>query len=216
MGTKNFIAILVVLAAAFIGVLVFSGKKSTETGGQGEQSAQTSQHVLGNTESAVTFTEYGDFQCPACLRYEPVMLEIREKYKDQIAFQFRNFPLVQIHPNAMAAHRAAEAAGKQGKFWEMHDLLYQNQQQWSGLSSASSTFENYAQQLDLDMEQYGKDVASAEVNDIIQADIKAGHQIGANSTPTFAINGEIIDTPEPNIEAFSQIIDDKLRSANQQ
>src|SRR5205814_6520589 len=104
-------------------------KKDTKapSNNNGNSSQQLTNHTRGQGKSGVVFTEYGDFQCPACYKFEPLMEQIRQKYDEQITFQFRNYPLVEIHKNALIAARAAEAASFQGKFWEMHDKLYQEQ-----------------------------------------------------------------------------------------
>lgn len=161
----------------------------------------------------VTLIEYGDFQCPACYQYEPVMQEIREKYKDKINFQFRNFPLAQIHPNALAAHSAAEAASKQGKFWEYHDVLYEQQKAWStaASSSRSATFEGYAAELGLNIEQFKSDMENSDVRAVIDADIEEGKSIGATGTPTFVLNGKKLEKTSANVDAFSKLIDEELK-----
>ena len=112
-----------------------------------------------------------------------------------------------IHPNARAAHRAGEAASNQGKFWEMHDLLYENQQSWTNLSNVTSVFEGYAQQLELNMEQYKADVAKASTNDIINADITEGQKLKVTSTPTFFINGVRIEENPRDVAGFAKLID---------
>ncbi len=209
---KRFLATVSIIIAIFVGILWLSSSKTTNDQ-TASSSAQPTSHLKGNKNSSIKFVEYGDFQCPACYGYEPVVQQIREKYKDQITLQFIHFPLVQIHPNAMAAHRAAEAAHKQGKFWEFHDLLYQNQEQWSKLSSLTPIFEGYAQQLGLNVAQFKTDTASSGVNAIIQADIKKGQKIGVNSTPTFLLNGKKIQATslEASFEEFSKLIDEALK-----
>jgi protein-disulfide isomerase len=214
--SKRFLIIITVLIVLFGGFLWFSkakdNKQKANIGG-----GQPTNHVQGQGTKKVTIVEYGDFQCPACGAYYPIVEQARAKYGDDITFQFRHFPLVQIHQNAMAAHRAAEAADKQGKFWEMYNLLYTNQQSWSSGTNVNAIFEAYAQQLGLDMDKFRKDVASNEVGNAINADIKAGQSLGVNSTPTFFINGKKVD-PLPNrtLEAFSKLIDDVINSQNPQ
>lgn len=204
MNNKTFMIILGVLAVIAIAFVFIS------TGEDSGVNAEATNHTYGNTEATVTLVEYGDFQCPACFQYYPALKQVKEKYKDVMTFQFRNFPLVQIHPNAMAAHRAAEAAGNQGKFWEMHDLLYERQQSWSQSVSPSVAIEAYAQELGLDLVQFNADATSEAVSLSIGADIEAGQGLGAAGTPTFILNGEKIETPAPTVEAFSELIDAKL------
>ena len=203
MNDKIFKIVMGVLIVGAFGMMLLKG-------GGDSVNAQPTDHTYGKSDSPVRLVEYGDFQCPACFRYYPVLKEVKEKYKDQIAFQFRNFPLTSIHQNAMAAHRAAEAAANQGKFWEMHDLLYERQQSWSQSNSPAATIERYAEELGLDLEQFNADVAIAETLGVINADMDEGQSLGATGTPTFVLNGEKIVTPDPTLEAFSILIDQKL------
>lgn len=213
--SKRFLIVLVVLAIAFGGFIWFSKSKDAKAPSGGND--KTSNHVYGAGNKKVTFVEYGDFECPACGAYYPYIEEVRQKYGDDITFQFRHFPLVQIHKNAMAAHRAAEAAGKQGKFWEMYNVLYSQQQSWTASGNAGLAIEPYAEQLGLNMDQYRTDVSSSAVNDTINADLKAGQALGINSTPTFFVNDKKIDPlPDRSVEAFSKLIDEAIAEANKQ
>jgi protein-disulfide isomerase len=144
---KRFLAILGVIVAVFLGVLVFQGNSKTGTKTNG--STQPTNHVEGNLNSKVTLVEYGDYECPACESFYPTVQAVQQKYNDTIKFQFRNLPLSQIHPNAIAGARAAEAADMQGKFWQMHDALYDqtNWQQWSTSSNPDPYFWQYAGRL---------------------------------------------------------------------
>ena len=203
---KKLLIIIGLILIAFVGLIMLNGQKEETI------TAEPSQHVYGDGNKKVTLIEYGDFQCPACYDYEPTMQAIREKYKDEINFQFRNFPLAQIHPNALAAHAAAEAASRQGKFWEYHDLLYEEQKSWSTVSTneRSAVFEQYATQLELDLEQFRSDINDPGVRAIINADIKEGKSIGATGTPTFVLNGKKLDKISADVDAFSKLIDEEL------
>lgn len=218
--SKRFVIILVAVAAVLLGVFYFRDDKAGAPTGNGGQDSNTklSNHTWGQGKKGVTFIEYGDFQCPACAGYYPIVKEIKTKYNEDITFQFRHFPLDQIHPNARAAHRAAEAAAMQNKFWEMHDMLYERQQLWQSASNPSRIFEDYASELSLNIEQFKKDVASATVNSIINADVKAGQAIGATATPTFVLDGKKIEENPRDIEGFSKLIDEAIaaRASNQQ
>jgi protein-disulfide isomerase len=213
MNTR-FFAIIVLVVAALIGLFAFTQNKQPDTGGA-NGSSQGSNHTLGAGNKKVTLLEYGDFQCPACTSYYPLVKQVKEAYGDDITFQFRHFPLVQIHPNAMLGSRAAEAAGKQGKFFEMHDLLYENQEEWSQAPNVRSVLESYAKQLGLNFEQFKTDTQSSEVNSVINADIKAGQAVGANSTPTFVINGRKIEENPRTLEDFKKLIDEEIAKSNQ-
>lgn len=208
--SKRFLIILAVLILGFVGFVVFQGKKNNNKNGGGSQTAQPSEHKKGAGNKGVTLVEYGDFQCPSCGGYFPILQQIEKKYGDDITFQFRHFPLTQIHQNAMAAHRAAEAASKQNKFWEMHDMLYERQQNWSSSQNISQIMEDYASELGLNVERFKTDYQGSEVNAIINADISVGNSLKVTGTPTFFINGEKIEDPGRTVEEFSKIIDDAI------
>ena len=206
---KRFLLILAACAVLLGGLFVFTKDKSSTSSSSGNKS-RLSNHVYGEGKSGVKLLEYGDFQCPACGAYFPIVKEVKEKYKDQIYFQFRHFPLSQIHPNARAASRSAEAAGKQGKFWEMHDMLYETQSSWEGSSAAVAIFESYAKQIGLNIQKYKTDFASSEVNEIINADFAEGQKLGVEGTPTFYLEGKEITEKPQDIEGFSKLIDQAI------
>jgi len=168
-------------------------------------------NVKGNTNSSVTLIEYGDFQCPACATYHSLVSQIAQEYGGRIQIAFRNFPLRRIHSNAQISSQAAEAAGKQGKFWEMHDMLYVNQNEWAGERNPESIFEEYAKALDLDVDIFTADLKSSEVEEKINRDIALGNAAGINSTPSFVVNGSLIKSPG-SLEEFRTIIDGALAS----
>ena len=178
-------------------------------------------HVYGNKNSKVILFEYGDFQCPSCGAAFPQVKTIKEKYKDQIAFVFRNLPLTSIHPNALAAASAAEAAGKQGKFWEMHDQLYENQNSWSSASveTRNDIFEQYAQAVGLNMDQYRSDLTSKAVTEKISRDRAIASKLKAQSTPTFYLGDQlVVSDVNQNIvngdgSQLMKLIDEKLKAA---
>jgi len=159
--------------------------------------------------SGVVFIEYGDFQCSACAAYHPILQQVEAKYEGLVTFQFRHFPLESLHKNARAASRAAEAASNQGKFWEMHDFLFENQQQWQDTSDPLSVFENYAQAIGIaDIAKFTVDYRSSSVNDLINADLDAGRALGVEATPTFVIDGvKLEENPGGTIEEFSVLLD---------
>lgn len=220
--TKQFWIILAVIAAIFVGIVVLSNNKKTENGTTSTSTKAGTKHIQGEGKTGVTLQEYGDYQCPICGTYYPVVKQVVEKYKDQITFQFSNLPLTQIHPNTFAASRAAEAAGLQNKYWEMHDLLYINQNAWASSSNAQTIFEGYAQQLNLNMAQFKKDYSSTKVNDAINADAAAFKKTGdPEATPTFYLDGhkldntDLMDSNGPNVEKFSKVIDAEIAKKTQ-
>lgn len=219
---KRFWAIIGVIILIFGGVIFFNQKKDNQSGSS--SAAKSTNHVIGNTTNAkVTLLEYGDFQCPVCEGYYPVVKEVQTKYNDTVKFQFRNLPLLQIHQNAFAAARAAEAADLQGKYWEMHDTLYaqQNWSEWTQSTSPLTFFKQYATNLKLDVNKFATDFASSAVNDRINADMAAFDKTGQQkSTPTFFINGKyyansnfVDSTGQPSVDAFTKVIDEALKNA---
>lgn len=186
------------------------------------QNGSIGDHVYGNKNAKVIVFEYGDFQCPGCGGAYPKLTTIKETYKAQIAFVFRNFPLTSIHPNALAAASAAEAAGLQGKFWEMHNQLYENQNSWSSASTSSRNdiFEQYARTIGLDIPTYRKDITSKAVADKIALDRAIGSKINVDSTPTLFIGNEkvsaaiIQNVVNDNGNELTKAIDNKLKMAN--
>ena len=207
---KNFIITLVVVVLGLFGIFAITSKKDEKKNNGSSPSASLSNHVLGENKKNVTLVEYGDYQCPACAGYYPLIKQLVETYKSDIQFQFRNFPLQQIHQNARAAARAAEAASKQGKFWEMHDLLYEQQSSWQESTAANTIFEQYAKQLGLNVDQYKKDFASGEVNETINADFNEGTRLGVESTPTFFLQGKKLDNPPRDLAGWKKLIDEQI------
>jgi len=157
-----------------------------------DQNGQIADHTFGKTDSKVVLVEYGDFQCPSCGKAHPQIKAITEEYKDQILFIFRNLPLTSIHPNARAAAAVVEAAGLQGRYWEMHNLVFESQSEWSNADSTKRTeiFTEYAVQLALDKNKFLADLENESVKKKISFDEalfkKSGYE---KSTPTFVLNG---------------------------
>ncbi|MCA9332256.1 thioredoxin domain-containing protein [Candidatus Saccharibacteria bacterium] len=203
---NRFVLILAACVVAFFGVLFFTKKDNSSNG---PTSGQLSNHTVGKGSTGVVLVEYGDFECSACYQYYPIIKQIKEKYNDQITFQFKHLPLFQIqsHENALLAAKAAEAAGLQGKFWEMHDSLYENQPTWGEVSDAQPLFEQYASQLGLDVERFKVDMKGEEVNGIVQADLEEAKSLKFNSTPTFVLDGKKLEDSRNTVEYFTEQID---------
>jgi protein-disulfide isomerase len=211
---NRFTIVILALLVAFAGVFWFSKREKSKDNTTNGSSVQTTNFTQGEGKKGVTLIEYGDFECPACGQYYPIVKEVKAKFGDDLKFQFRHFPLVQIHRNAMVAHRAAQAAGKQGKFFEMHDKLYEQQQVWTTSQNPASIFESYATDLGLNIDQFRTDAASSETNGIINADISEGQKIGANSTPTFVLNGKKVEQNPRDLESFIKLIEDEIAKQN--
>ncbi len=170
---------------------------------------QSDDWTKGNINATVTIVEYLDFECEACGAYYPLVKRILEEYNEDILFISRYFPLPG-HKNAMTSALAIEAAGRQGKYWEMHDLMFEKQGEWGEQSTANPTiFEEYAKQLNLNMDEFNKDVNSNETKNRILRDKNSGLKLGVNGTPTFFLNGKKIQNPR-GYEAFKFLIDNAL------
>ena len=152
-------------------------------------------HVFGKADSKVVLVEYGDYQCPGCGSAYPIVKTLSEKYQDQMAFVFRNFPLTSIHPNAKAAATAAEAAGLQGKFWEMHNQLYESQDSWKSLNSSTrgEYFKTLATKAGVDGAKYDTDYTGQAIGKKIAFDMALGKKSNVSGTPTFYLNGKVVD-----------------------
>ena len=166
-------------------------------------------HVRGSVNGKVTIVEFGDFQCPACGAYDPIVREAIEKNKNDVKFVFKNFPLTQIHRNALIASKAVESAGLQGKYWEMHDLLYDKQEEWSNSMNAKDVLANYAKILSLDVNKFVTDLENKSIEENIFNEYKEGIKLGVQGTPTFFLNGRKIDNPR-NVEDFDKLIKEEL------
>lgn len=216
--TKQFWIILAAIVVLLGGILVISNHKDSKSN-SGSSKGQVTKHLQGKGSTGVVLQEWGDYQCPVCSEFYITLKEVQAKYNDQIYFQFSNLPLIQIHQNAFAAARAAEAAGKQGKYFEMHDKLYDGQQDWSRSSTPTTFFNSYAQQIGLDVNKFKTDYASAKVNNDINADVAAFQKTGANeATPTFFLDGKKVDNNKlfegntPSVAKFSELIDAAIKA----
>jgi protein-disulfide isomerase len=147
-------------------------------------------HIQGRPDSPVTLVEYGDYECPYCGQAYTIIKKIQEGLRGQLRFVFRNFPLNQLHPHAQQAAEAAESAGAQRKFWNMHDILYENQQALDYYHLVE-----YASILELDIERFNNDLFSHTHASRIREDFISGVRSGVNGTPTFFINGMRYDGP---------------------
>ncbi len=142
-------------------------------------------HAQGPVDAPVTLVEYGDYECPHCGRAYPIVKALQEKFGKRLRFVFRNFPLQEMHPHAEAAAETAEFAGAHGKFWEMHDLIYENQG-----TLGERTFNELAQELQLDLKALVKSLEAGEFSDRVRKDFAGGVRSGVNGTPTFFLKGE--------------------------
>jgi len=141
-------------------------------------------HVMGDHKAAVELLEYGDYQCPYCGQAYPIIKAVQKKLKGELRFVFRNFPLSEVHPYAFNAAVAAEAAALQGKFWEMHDVIYEHQNRLT-----SEALFGYAQKIGLDVERFKEDIQKESLSKRVEGDFESGVRSGVNGTPGLFING---------------------------
>ena len=170
-------------------------------------------HTLGPANAPVQLEEFGDFQCPPCGMFHPILEQMHEEFGDKLRITFREFPLVPAHQHAVAAASSAEAAGLQGKFWEMHDLLYEHQAEWKDKMDVGPIFEGYAKQIGLNIERWKKDVGSEQVAQRIFLDGKRGHSMGVKGTPTVFINGREVPFELLVAEKLRVVIQNELAAA---
>ena len=181
----------VLLAAIAAGAWWWRGAHGPHSAGAiaaGAPGAQPA-HVVGREGAPLVLEEFGDYQCPPCGNFYPEVEKLRAEYGDRLRLVFRQFPLTQAHANAMIAAHAAEAAGRQDKFWEMHDRLFRNQREWSKAGDPRPIFADYARALGLDVERFTRDMSGMEVDARVVADHERAKSLGVTSTPTFFLNG---------------------------
>jgi NhaA family Na+:H+ antiporter len=170
-------------------------------------------HVRGNPSAPVTVEEFADFECGACGGYYPELKKIESEFGENLRVIFRENPLVPMHRHALLAAQAAEAAGLQGRFWEMHDMLYENQTKWKDALDLVPIFVDYAKQIGLDTDRFMKDLNGEAVAQRIFQDGKRSHAWGINSTPTFFVNGKEAKDDNYKPEGLREMIRQALREA---
>lgn len=212
--TKELKIMLVIAAVVLVGgiALFFTSTVTPVTPGGAVDSqslVRETSHMTGNKDAKVTIVEFGDYQCPFCAQVEPMVERLRQEYKNNahVNFVFRNFPLSQ-HTKALVTAEAAEAAGEQGKFWEMHDWLYANQDKWVS-GDHMVLIENAAREMGLDMGKFRDSWKGEKFAEVITADSKDGESLGVTGTPTFFINGE--KTKSYNYDELKATIEIKLK-----
>jgi len=159
--------------------------------------------IRGSESAKVTIVEWADFQCPFCVRVNPTLEQIAKEYGDKVRFAFKHLPL-SMHAKARAAHEASEAAHRQGKFWEMHDLIFASPKDLS-----PETYLRYANEIGLDIDRYQSDVASSSVRKVVDEDLAMAEKLGVSGTPSFFINGRYLSGAQP-YGSFARVIDQEL------
>jgi protein-disulfide isomerase len=166
-------------------------------------------HFRGPENAQVTLVEFGDFQCPSCGAYAPFVKEILNRYPQQVRLEFHHFPLISIHSNSMAAAKAAEAAGEQGHYWEMHDLLFEDQFQWSERPDPKPIFASLASRIGINGNILVQTMDSSQLQERILKDVERGQNAKIEAVPTFFINGEQVHI-KLSMDDFVQAIEAHL------
>lgn len=222
-ATRNTWTIVIIAAVVIIGFLAWIIQNRPQQAHVSDSTptqinpVSAADHVEGASAQAAkaTLVEYGDYQCPACGAYYPVVKQVVASHADSLRFVFRNLPIPQLHPNAELAARFAEAAGDQGKYFEMHDKLYENQKTWAPLSTgdAQNTFVQYGKDLGLDTTKLVTDANSATTTQVIESERIDAIGAGAQGTPTFFLDGKLIQNPQ-SLDAFNALIDNAVGSTS--
>jgi protein-disulfide isomerase len=213
-----FIVAVVALATLGSGAMLYRAKRpqvlaipEDKTAGKSDTE---SAHIRGNPTAPVTLEEYGDFQCPPCGMFSVFLQQLEKEYDSRLRVVFRNFPL-SVHEHAREAALAAEAAGLQGHFWEMHDVLYREQEAWSKAPNARELFESYAGTIGLDLDKFRKDMDGEKTRARVEADRKRGESLGIQTTPTLFINNQPVDQKDRNPEGIHAEINAALEKKSQ-
>jgi protein-disulfide isomerase len=214
---KRFWAILGVLFVIIVGAIWIGNNKKSNTS---NSNVAPTNHVEGQGTTGVKLVEYGDYECPICGMYYPTVKQVQAQFNNQIYFQFRNLPLTSIHQNAFVGARAAEAAAMQNKFWQMHDLLYENQDSWAQSSNPDTYFNAYAKQLGLNLTKFQSDFSSDYVNNLINADMNEFNKTNQQeATPTFFLDGKYVSNSQlvdangqPSAQKFADLINNEITS----
>ena len=195
--------VAVTILVLIISILTLSGgEKIVEVPKEGL--VKENNYSVGRKDANVAIVEFSDFQCPACGSAHPIIKRITQEYEDKILFVYRHFPIITAHKYALKAAEAAEAAGEQGKFWEYHDLLFENQE-----SLKTQDLKRYAQELELDTAKFNEALDSGKFKDKVTTDMDDGEKLGVSSTPTFFINGQK-NVGVLSYEKFKELIDKAL------
>jgi protein-disulfide isomerase len=166
-------------------------------------------HIRGPEKAPVTLVEFGDYECPVCAVYHPLVKEILSRYPGKLRLEFHHYPLVSIHPNAMIGAMAAEAAGEQGHFWEMHDALFEHQQEWAESRNPEPGLISLASAIGLDVNRFMQSLRSPELQNRILHDVSLARQVPTNETPTFLIGGQRVHV-KLSIDDFVQAVEAQL------
>lgn len=209
MMNKNTIVTVLIVIVVVVGAIFLMQGPNTDKESLVLGIVSETDWKKGAESPKITLVEYSDFQCPACRAYSLMIKDLLLEYNNEVQFVYRHFPLRQIHANAEPAARAVEAAGLQGKFWEMHDILFERQLEWGNQPGAITLITGYASELGLDVDQFEADLVSDLLKNKVKNDLQEAFSAGFNSTPTFVLNGKIISNPR-SLEQFRELISQEL------
>lgn len=182
-------AIIIILVVSFF---VSQSNKTVDPSTFADVEVQALQPRLrGNETAELVLTKYSDFQCPACAQASVALKDVYEQFGDQFVLEYKHLPLRSIHPNAQIAAQASEAAGMQGKFWEMHDLLFEKQSEWSRALNPKKVFSEYAEELGINVDRFAYDLDSDAIKEKVNTDAQEAQDLGFSGTPSFTVNGEV-------------------------
>jgi protein-disulfide isomerase len=214
--------IVIIIAAAAVGggAILYQARRphlltipeAKAVSGKGDTAAM---HIRGNPDAPVTLEEFGDFQCPPCGSIAPFLDELVKEYDPKVRLIFRNFPFA-AHKHGREAALASEAAGLQGHFWEMHDVLYREQDAWSKADDVTDLFNAYAGTIGLKVDQFKNDIASEQAKKRVESDQERGNSLGVKSTPTIFINNRELPPKEKTPEGLHAAIDAALKEKSEQ
>lgn len=203
------VVVLILIITTYL-IIVLAGNKPSNGDGELPYGIIEQDHFLGNKSSKIELIEYSDLQCPGCRQYHYIVSQIVAEFGAHIKFAYRHFPLKAIHQNSQTAAQATEAAGNQGKFWEMMDKIFEKQADWSKIDTreAENMFIKFAEELSLDVKQFSNDLTSEETIDKVNKAYDEAVSAGLNSTPTFFLNGERLDNQKSlkSLDAFRSLI----------
>lgn len=210
---KNLPLLLVTIVftlAAIVGVAFFFSNSSSQPATADRATIEgNTQNITGPESAKVTIVEFSDFQCPACKAVQPLVKGVVAQYPEDVRLIYRHFPLLDIHPNAMMAAQASEVAADQGKFWEMHDLLFERQEEWSSIRDQQeliSKFGDYAQQIQIDKQLLVEKIQTDEIRDRVTKDMALATQLRVNATPTIYVNGQQLSAPQQLLTVVEQTL----------
>jgi protein-disulfide isomerase len=194
---------------ALVILLAIFGNSSSDTNATLESNITTNDHTDGFSNAKIKIVTYSDFQCPGCASTYPMTKQLVAAFPEDVSLTYRHYPLRQIHTNAQLAGQATEAASMQDNFWEMHDVLFNTQNQWSNLGDPTEFFTKLAESIGLDVVQFTTDLTSAEATESVNNDYNDANKMNLPGTPSFFINGTLIEHPG-SYAGFKSLIEAEL------